>query len=169
MIFSCTQPLRPEITDTTPTSVATPMMMPSRVRKLRRRLARIACTASRGRSDVNIMTRPGGRLLVVLLLLLLRLHRVARLQRAQRLEGPLDQGLAARKPGEDLQRQLAEQPGLDGLELRLAAVVQEHPFLVAGGTGRGVARLHLAVADDQGLDGDHERLGAEAGQDVRGN
>src|SRR5687768_17839190 len=108
MTFSWTQPFSPEMTETTPTSVATPMMMPSSVRKLRSRFARIAESASRGRSSVSITgaCSRSGRAWRVALLLLLGLHGVVRFQLAQRLEGPDDQRLAALEAGDDLQREL---------------------------------------------------------------
>src|SRR4029450_13434611 len=117
MTFSCTQPFSPEITDTTPTSVATPMMMPSSVRKLRNRFARIACSASRGRSSASITSGSSSsrRVLSVVLLLLLRLHGVVGLQLAQRLEGPDDQRLAALEPGHHLQRKLGQEARLQRL------------------------------------------------------
>src|SRR5688572_16583962 len=110
MTFSWTQPFRPEMTDTTPTSVATPMMMPSSVRKLRSRFARIAESASRGRSSASITCggSGSGRAWRVALLLLLGLHRVVGLQLAQRLEGADDQRLAALEARHHLERELAE-------------------------------------------------------------
>src|SRR5688572_3127499 len=168
MTFSWTQPFNPEMTETTPTSVATPMMMPSSVRKLRSRFARIACSASRGRSSASITCARSrsGRAWRVALLLLLGLHGIVGLQLAQRLEGTDDQRLAALEPGHHLQRQLAQEPRLQRLEARLAVLQQEHPLLVLRGAGGGVARLLLAVADDERLDRHHQGLRAEAGQDV---
>src|SRR5688572_22988261 len=101
MTFSWTQPLSPEMTETTPTSVATPMMMPSRVRKLRRRLARSACTASRGRSSASMAM--GGSLglrvlLFVVFLGLLDLDGIVGLQGPQRFERSRDEGFAALQP-----------------------------------------------------------------------
>src|SRR4030095_7349316 len=94
--------------------------------------------------------------------LLLDLDGVARLQRPQRLERPRDEGLPALQARRHLQRELAQEARLDGLEAGLAALHQEYARLVARRVRGRLARLLLTVADHEGLDRDHQGLWAEA-------
>src|SRR6185503_13126000 len=77
----------------------------------------------------------------VVLLRLLHLDGVARFQLAQRLERPRDEGLAALQARSHLERQLAQEAGLDGLEAGLSALHQEDPLLVAGRARNRLAGL----------------------------
>src|SRR5947209_17947187 len=132
------------MTDTTPTKVATPMMMPRRVRKLRRGWERIARRASSrsSRGSMIWLFGAGGASGNPPPLPLLRLggaDGVVGLERAERLERPGDEPLAPLEPGEDLDRELAGEAGPDGLEARLAILQEVDPLLVArrpGGRGR---------------------------------
>src|SRR4029079_1512958 len=162
MTRSFTKASSPEMTEITPTSVATPMTMPSRVSALRSPCARSARSDSRSSSPLGISARARW---AAALLGLLELDRVAVLQLAQRLEGSADDGLAALEARHHLHRELAQQSRLDGLEAGLAPLVQVDALLVARrALGRGLARLARDLAHHQGLDGHHHRLAAEAGQ-----
>src|SRR5678815_5671433 len=130
MTRSSTNELRPEITATTPTSVDTPMMMPSRVRKLRSAWARMARSASRNSSPLDMSARRAA-----LRLRLLDLHQIARLDLAQSLEGTGDERLSALQTVEDLQRELAQETGLHFLESCLVALDQVHALFVARSSG----------------------------------
>src|SRR5262245_6775344 len=132
MTLSWTKAFRPAITETTPTRVDTPMMMPSRVRKLRRRWARIAWSASRNSSPVTIATARCGRRVLPGLF---ELHGIPGLDLAQGTEGAVDHGLAALEAIHHLQVQLTQEPGLDRLEAGFVALHQEDALLVARLTG----------------------------------
>src|SRR5512143_2771542 len=138
------------------------MMIPTRVRKLRRVWARIARSASRPSSRRLIASARAGR--SAGLLCLLRLDRVAGLQAAQGTERPAHQRLATLEALDDLDRQLSEQPGLDRLESCLAVLDQVHALLVARGAGLALAACRTrGVAEHERLQGHHQRLAAESG------
>src|SRR5260370_8577656 len=142
------------------------MMMPSRVRKLRRVWARMARSASRP-SSVKLMTSSARRDRSALLRGL-PLDRVRGLERAQRLEGAGHEGLAAREALRHLDGELPEQAGLDRLEAGLAVVHQvDALFFTPRTRSWGFAGLALGLAQDEGLERHHQGLGAEAGEDVR--
>src|SRR6266849_9856397 len=164
MTFSRTKAFRPLMTETTPTRVVTPMMMPRRVRTLLRACARMARSASRTSSRRSMSARAP----VLALLRLLQRDGVARLERAQGLEGPGDQGLAPPQPVAHLHVEFAQQAGLDRLETGLAVIHEIDAFLLAGGARLwSLTRFALNVADHEGLDGDDQGPGREAGEDVR--
>src|ERR1700675_845752 len=106
---------KPLMIETTETTVATPMMTPSSVRKDRSLLRRRACRATAKTSRSGMSARGAGGLRA--LLLLLDLHLVPLLQRPQRLEGAGHDLLAGRESVHDLDLQLAGQAELDRKEL----------------------------------------------------
>src|SRR5438128_1447982 len=126
--------------EATETTVITPMITPSSVRKLRSLCVPRAVVAMRrvsmgcrddgmsGRRDVERGSGylPSSRLLVILSLLLFP-HLSPVLQFAQRLERPGHDLLAFLEAGEDLDVALAGEAGGDGDELHRAILVEEHP------------------------------------------
>src|SRR5258708_14495114 len=164
MTFSRTKAFKPLMTETTPTRVVTPMMMPRRVRTLLRAWARMARSASRVSSRRSMSDRAP----LLALLGFLQLNGVGRLEGAQGLEGPRDQGLASPQPLAHLHVEFAQQARLDRLKAGLAALHEVDAFLLAGGARLGgLPGLALDVADHEGLDGDDQGPGGEAGEDVR--
>src|SRR5512135_3222369 len=114
------------MTDTTPTTVATPMMTPSSVRNARI-LWRVSAEEERRKSSTVLMLsgRSGSPLLLVAFLV----HRdlVPLLDLSQDLERAGDDLLADGRPLLDLDHELAGQPGLDLLKLELAVLDQVDP------------------------------------------
>src|ERR1051325_7377247 len=145
------------MTETTATTVITPMITPSSVRKLRRRWRRSASAAMRSVSMSAL------RLFLLLLfrLLLGDAHLLPVLDLPQRAE----------RSGDDL-RPFADAAGQ--LDLRLAGDARRHrdelhlQLLVQRVDAFLFFLRPFLLAHHEGLDGDGQRLGAGAGNDVRG-
>ena len=103
--------------ETTPTRVVTPMMMPSRVRKLRSVWARRALSASRNSSPVAMSARPAGRPSPSSS----ALTQVAGLELAQGRKGPVISVSPPLRPSMTSSDSSPRRPGLERLEARLAA------------------------------------------------
>src|SRR5215208_563287 len=138
--------------DTTETTVITPMITPSSVRKLRSLCVLSAAAAIRMVSKLPLL-RP-------FLLLLFHLRSV--LDLAQRAERAGDDLLAFLQAGRDLDVRFAGEAGRHGYELHGAAVIDEHAFFILR-LAAGDARL---FADDERLQRNGNRLRARAGDDV---
>src|SRR5215831_695223 len=109
--------------EATATTVVTPMMMRRRVRKLRSVCARMESKAARSSSRESTSHLRRSRLVGLLLA-----DGVAGLQLAQVLERTGHEGLPFLEAVQDLDRQLAGQPGLDRPERRLPSLHDEHPL-----------------------------------------
>src|SRR5450756_1381635 len=152
------------MTETTPTTVATPMMTPSNVRNARI-LCRVNAAEERRKSSTvfneasSRRGRPGRLLLLVPFLFLVNDDLVAFLDLAEDLEGPGHDVLADGRTFLDLDHELAGQPRLDLLELELAALDEIDPLFGVRppGGGRGLLVLLRNVADDERLDRDGRR------------
>src|SRR6202162_6292943 len=164
------------MTDTTPTTVATPMMTPRSVRN-----ARILCLVNadeeRRKSSTVLMSLPlrGGRrgrpLLLVPFLLLVHDDLVAFLDLAEDLEGPGHDVLPDGRAFLDFDHELAGQSRLDLLELELAALDEIDPLFGVRPSrrGRGLLVLLRHVADDERLDRDRGGALVAAGDDLGGD
>src|SRR5260221_8104917 len=122
------------------------MMIPRSVRKLLSLCARIDSSEARSNSP-RLTSTPGRRCLVRLRFA----DEIARLQRAQLLERARDEGLSLLEPLRDLDGQLSEQSGRDGLEDRLPALDEEDALLLLGRRrgGRGARLTLFRVAHDE--------------------
>src|SRR5262249_24643123 len=114
--LSRTYPFRPLMTETTDTTVATPMITPRRVKNERSLLRRSAWNATAKTSERGTSARGAG---LRALLLLLDLDLVPFFQGPNRLEGAGDDLLPVGEPPRDLDLQLARQAELDRQEPRL--------------------------------------------------
>src|SRR5262249_31836255 len=163
--LSRTYPFRPLMTETTDTTVATPMITPRRVKNERSLLRRSAWNATAKTSERGTSARGAG---LRALLLLLDLDLVPFFQGPNRLEGAGDDLLPVGEPPRDLDLQLARQAELDRQEPRLP-VLQD----VDARFGLDASRRRLLppgrVPHDArgGRDGERLRLGP--GDDVRGD
>src|SRR5258706_9967001 len=159
------------MTETTPTTVATPMMTPRSVRNARI-LCRVRADEERRNSStvrMRISLRRGrsGR---PLLLVSLFVHDdlVAFLDLAEDLERPGHDVLAHGRALLDLDHELAGEPRLHLLKLDLSALHEIDPFFGLGppGSGRGFLVLLRHVANDEGLDRDRGRAFVAPGYDL---
>src|ERR1700688_3998211 len=122
------------MTDTTPTTVATPMMTPSSVRNARI-LCRVRADEERRKSStvrMSVSLRGGRRLLLVSLFLFIHDDLVAFLDLAEDLERPGHDVLAHGRALLDLDHELARKARLHLLELDLSALHEIDPFFGLG-------------------------------------
>src|SRR6266849_2991399 len=171
--------------ETTETTVATPMITPRRVRKLRSWLVVSAPAAMRivsmckdrpplTRASRTLSPHRGERdgvrgdalglfpLLLLFFFLLFHLRPIVDV--AQRFERAGDDLLARAQTADNLDRALAGKSGLDRDECRRAVLVEEDPFLVLSLS----AAAPRFFANDQSLDRNGHHLGSRTGDDVGG-
>src|SRR4030095_688503 len=103
------------MTETTPTTVATPMMTPSSVRTARS-LWRVRADDETRKSSAVVMASRGLRTALLVAAFLLDDDPVAVLDRAEHLEGPRHDFLARLRPLGDFDEELAGDPRLDFAE-----------------------------------------------------
>src|SRR5215813_13657888 len=154
------------MTETTETTVATPMITPRSVRNERSLLRRSAWNATARTSERGTSTRGGGRLRA--LLLVLDLHLVPFFQRPDRLERAGDDLLPVGEPPGDLDLELPRETELDRQELCLPVLQDIDARLGPDAAGRGLLPFRRVADDDRG-EGDRERLGLGARDDVGGD
>src|SRR5512143_368258 len=111
------------MTDTTATTVITPMMTPRSVRNERSLCAVTAFQATRRSSPISTRVRPSRFLRGFGSRRVVDLDPVSDLESAERLERPRDDLLAIREPLEDLGLQVGVDPGLDRPEIDDAALL----------------------------------------------
>src|SRR5262245_7218701 len=169
--FVVTNSLSPLMTDTTATTVMTPITTPKSVSPERslwlpRARNEVAKSSRRPMALGRAFRRP--RLEGLLLLLAHRLDPVPFLDGPERLEGAADDALAVLEAARDLDVQLAGEPGLDGHEVHLAAGPRVDARLGLH-PPRGVLLAVGRVAYHDRRQRDGRNLGLGPRDDVRGD
>src|SRR6266404_8098015 len=158
------------MTDTTPTTVATPIMTARSVRNARI-LCRVRADEERRKSStvrMRVSLRRGRSGPLLLVALFVHDDLVAFLDLAEDLERPRHDVLAHGGALLDLDHELAGESRLHLLELDLPALDEIDPLFGLGPPGgrRGLLVLLRHVANDQGLDRDRGRALVAPGDDL---